>query len=121
MRVEKRVSPSFQYNHALKTLYKKGKLPIEYGFYGGKLSYRNVSLEHLKPYSKGGKTNLANLVLATKENNQKRSNYPLKYFIDNKSVKKYLSQFINIKTEEFDGNKYIKLILETLKRMGIEI
>jgi len=61
---------SFGYSSPLKTLYKKGKLPVKYDFYGSKLTNKNVTLEHLKPHSQGGKTNLKNLVLATKENNQ---------------------------------------------------
>lgn len=121
MQVQPKYSPSFQYNHLLKTLYKKGKLPVKYGFYGGKLTFDNVSLEHLKPHSKGGKTSLANLVLATKENNSARSNLSLKNFISIDTVKKYLKQFRNVRVADFNGNNYIKKILDTLSRMGIEI
>ena len=28
-------SPTFGYSNQLKTLYRKGKLPVKYGFYGG--------------------------------------------------------------------------------------
>lgn len=28
-------SPSFGYSNQLKTLYRQGKLPVRYGFYGG--------------------------------------------------------------------------------------
>ena len=67
-------SPTFGYSHPLKTLYRQGKLPVRYGFYGDKLTQKNVSLEHLKPHSKGGKTELSNLVLASKQKNQARGN-----------------------------------------------
>ena len=69
---------TFGYSHKLKTLYKQGKLPtVKYGFYGGELTKDIVSLEHLQPHSKGGKTVLNNLVLATIENNNRRGNKSL--------------------------------------------
>jgi len=47
---------SFGYNSPLKTLFKKGKLPtVTKGFYGGTLTNKTVSLEHLIPHSQGGK------------------------------------------------------------------
>ena len=104
-------SQSFGYNNILKTLYRKGELNIQYGFYGGKLSQKNVSLEHLKPFSKGGKTNLDNLVLATKENNRIRGNFPLKNFIDINATKQYLAQFSGIAKDGFNGNNYIQRII----------
>ena len=67
-------SPTFQYNSPLKTLYRKGELPVRYGFYGDRLTQNNVSLEHLKPHSKGGKAELSNLVLASKQKKQARGN-----------------------------------------------
>ena len=60
--------PSFGYSSPLKTIWKKGGLPtVKKGFYGDTLTKKNVSLEHLKARSKGGKTSLENLVLASKE------------------------------------------------------
>ena len=70
-------SLTFGYSHQLKTLYRKGKLPVKYGFYGDKLTQKNVSLEHLKPHSKVGKTELSNLVLASKQKNQAKGNEEL--------------------------------------------
>ena len=35
-------SPTFQYNSPLKTLYRKGELPVKYGFYGDKSTQKNV-------------------------------------------------------------------------------
>ena len=111
------VSPvSFGYSHKLKTLYKKGKLPtVAEGFYGGKLSLDDVTLEHLKPHSKGGRTVLDNLVLATAENNHKRGNQPLKDFLNPEAMEKYLNQFKDVKLKNFDGNKYIEKIRKTVK------
>ena len=112
-------SPSFGYSHQLKTLYRQGKLPIRYGFYGDILTQKNVSLEHLKPYSKGGKTELSNLVLASKQKNQARGNADIRNFANKETIAKYLSQFIDIKIKGFDGNKYINGIIKTLRKLGV--
>lgn len=108
---------SFGYSSPLKTLYKKGKLPVKYGFYGDKLTKKNVSLEHLKPHSKGGKTTLDNLVLATKENNQLRGDGDLKDFIDRDNVIRYLLQFMGVKRRGFNGDEYIRGILKTIEEL----
>ena len=105
---------SFGYSHKLKTLYKQGKLPIVYGFYGGLLTKDTVTLEHLKPHSKGGRTTLQNLVLATAKNNQNRGNKPLKDFLNPEKMEQYLNQFKDIKIKKFDGNKYIEMIRKTV-------
>ena len=102
----------FGYSHYLKTMWKKGQLPqIKTGFYGDKLTLRNVSLEHLQPKSKGGKTELENLVLASNRLNNARGDRPLIEFIDFKAMARYLEQFRNLKVKGFDGNKYIAMIL----------
>ena len=112
-------SPTFKYNSPLKTLYRKGKLPVKYGFYGDILTQKNVSLEHLKPFSKGGKTELNNLVLASKQKNMARGNADIRNFANKETIIKYLSQFIDIKINDFDGNKYIKAIIKTLTNLGV--
>ncbi len=108
---------TFGYHHRLKDLYKKGLLPVNYGFYGGRLTVNNVSLEHLKPYSKGGRTELDNLVLATKENNSRRGNKDIIPFLNETNITNYLKQFVNVKLKDFDGNKYIQSILRTIKKL----
>ena len=112
-------SPTFGYSHQLKTLYRQGKLPIRYGFYGDKLTQKNVSLEHLKPHSKGGKTELSNLVLASKKKNQARGNEDIRNFANKETIIKYLSQFIDVKIKDFDGNRYINGIIKTLRNLGV--
>ena len=68
MRIEVGSPVSFGYSNILKTEWRKGHLPsVKYGFYGEKLTQKNLSLEHLQAHSKGGKTVLSNLVLAAKE------------------------------------------------------
>ncbi len=105
---------TFQYSSPLKTLWRKGKLPVKYGFYGDVLTQKNVSLEHLKPHSKGGKTNLANLVLASKTKNQARGNEAINDHLKVENVVRYLAQFKDVRVKDFDGNKYIAGILATL-------
>ena len=106
---------TFGYSHPLKTAWKRGQIPqVKRGFYGEKLTQRNVSLEHLLPISQGGKTQLNNLVLATKEANNARGDKPLSEFINYKAMGQYLDQFKNIKIKGFNGNKYIEMILKTV-------
>lgn len=110
-------SPTFGYSHQLKTLYRQGKLPVRFGFYGDILTQKNVSLEHIKPHSKGGKTTLDNLVLSSKQNNFKRGNQPLSKFINFGNVERYLNQFVDVKIKNFNGNEYIQNILKTIENV----
>lgn len=108
-------NPNFQYSSPLKTLWRKGKLPsVKYGFYGDVLTQRNISLEHLQAHSKGGKTNLTNLVLASKAKNNARGNESIKDYLTVENVVRYLKQFKDIRIKDFDGNKYIAGVLATL-------
>lgn len=108
---------SFQYQHLLKTLYKKGKLPLKYGFYGDELTKTTATLEHLQPRSKGGKTELCNLVIASANKNQERGCRPLSEVLNWECVGKYLEQFRNVCIDGFNGNQYIQMILRTIKRI----
>lgn len=106
---------NFGYHSPLKTLFLKGKLPsVKKGFYGDILTPKNVSLEHLEPHCFGGKTNLTNLVLASKRNNQARGNDDIANYLDEKNVTEYLQQFINVNVDGFNGNKYIQGIIKKL-------
>ena len=108
---------TFGYQNILKTLYKKGKLPsVKYGFYGDELTKGTVTLEHIRPRSKGGKTELCNLVLASANKNQERGNRPLEEVLNWECVGKYLEQFRNVQVKNFNGNKYIEMILRTIKK-----
>ena len=102
MKIQPHKSLSFRYSNPLKTLYKKGQLKsVKTGFYGGELTKRNVTLEHLKPHSKGGKTELSNLVLATDENNRKRGNKPLKDYLNPENIKKLSGAIQRYRTGRF--------------------
>lgn len=108
---------TFGYSSPLKTMFLKGELPVKYGFYGDRLNSKNVSLEHLLPRSKGGKTELSNLVLASKEKNQIRGNQPISRYINLEAMQTYINQFKNVKVKDFNGNKYVKDLLQTITRL----
>lgn len=110
-------SPSFGYHHQLKTLYLKGKIKPKYGIYGDKLTKKTVSLEHILPKSKGGKTELNNLALASMRMNNARGNKPLSEYLTAENLARYIDQFINIKIPEFNGVKYIKSLLQTINKV----
>lgn len=113
---------TFQYHNILKTQYLKGNLKdVKYGIYGDKLTKKTVSLEHIVPKSKGGKTELSNLALASKRMNHARGNKPIKDFLTAENLTRYIEQFMNIKIPEFDGVKYVKELLKSInKALDIE-
>lgn len=113
---------TFGYHNVLKTQYLKGNLKsVKYGFYGDKLTKKNVSLEHLKPKSKGGKSELENFVLASKYKNQIRGNKDIRPYIDKETVMRYLLQFVGIRVENFNGDNYIRAIINTLRKLGVNL
>lgn len=118
MQVQAPDGVAFKYQNILKTLYKKGKLPsVKYGFYGDELTKEIVTLEHLKARSKGGKTELRNLVLASANKNQERACRPLSEMLNWECVGRYLEQFRNVIVDGFNGNQYIQMILKTIKEI----
>lgn len=124
MRADKINSVTFKYNHPLKTLWKQGKLPqVKIGLYNNKLTKKNVSLEHELPVSKGGKSILENYALASREANSERGNDDIKKFLTVDMIRNYLIQFVNLivkrdKEVVFDGNKYIQMQINNLKKLG---
>lgn len=118
MRVEPtNTNVSFGYSSPIKTLYKKGKLPLKYGFYGEELTPKSATIEHLKCVCNGGKTTLDNVVLTSANKNQERGTRPLKEVLNWEYVGKYLEPFKNFKEGNFDGNAYIQGILKTIKEL----
>ena len=109
----------FGYKHALKKLYRQGKLPsITRGLYGGKLTQDTVSLEHLIPHcKKNGHTILSNLALATKKNNNARGSQPLSRFLTQEQADRYFDQFRGINVDGFNGDHYIRVAGETVRRL----
>ena len=109
---------NFGYKSILKTHWLNGKMPsVTHGIYGGKLTKDNITLEHLKPHSKGGRTSLNNLALSVGENNWKRSNAPIGEFLNKETFEAYCEQFKGIKLPYFNGDNYIKEITKTVERL----
>lgn len=114
---------SFGYRDKLKDLFKKGKLPTVTRDVGGnKLTIKNVTLDHVIPKSRGGVSATENYMLATAKFNHSRGNLPLSDFLTKDKLEAYLDQFVDVFVDGFDGNRYIKDLMKTLKkakRMGV--
>ena len=111
------VQPTFTYSNKLKTLFKKGLLPtVQVDVAGNKLTKKNVTLDHVIPKSKGGKSYTGNYMLATRKFNWTRGNDPLLKWATPEGLIKYLNQFIGVRVKGFIGNEYITEILKTLEK-----
>lgn len=109
-------NPTFQYHSKLMEAYKNGTLKLAKGFYGGKLTLKNASHEHIIPHSKGGKDRLSNYVLATKQLNQARDTMPFRNFVKVEPLLEYLDAILNSDCVEFDTLQYVKDIIKTMLR-----
>ena len=104
------------YRSPLKTLWLTGRLKsVTKGLYGDVLTRDNISLEHLIPISKKGKTELGNLVLASADKNARRGCKPLKDYVTKEQAEAYINQFAGIKFMQ----NYINAITETFKKLGV--
>lgn len=113
---------TFCYKSVLKTLYKKGELPeVVKDIYGKVLTPENVTIEHIIPKSKKGASNLTNYALANARDNMSRSSDDLLKYTTIENIKEYFEQFIGVKRQGFDGDKYIKNAKKTLKKLDIEV
>lgn len=111
---------SFGYSHPLKTLFKDGEMPsVTKGLYGNLINNDNVSLEHLRPHSKGGKSILSNFALAERTANSARGSRPLAEFLTKEMLDEYLSQFNFEIPGKFDGFHYQDLIRKTCANEGV--
>ena len=113
--------PPFKgYQHPLKTLFKKGLMPfVTRGIYGELINPSNVSLEHLRPHSKGGGTTLFNLALAERHKNSARGSHSLAEFLSWEMLEKYLEQFNFRIRGLFDGFNYQKGVRDTCIELGV--
>lgn len=113
---------SFGHKSIIKTLYKNGELPtVVKDIYGKELSFDTVTLEHIIPKSKGGKSNLTNYALANAQDNFKRSSDDILKHTTKANINEYLDQFVGIVKKGFDGDLYIKNIRNLFKRMGVKL
>ena len=115
--------PAFTYSNELKTLFKKGLLPtVKVDVMGNKLTKKNVTLDHIIPKSKGGKSVTGNYTLAEKKFNNNRGADPLNEWTTMEGLVTYLNQFIGVRVGKFIGNEYITEVLRTLEKanaMGV--
>ena len=100
---------SFTAKPDLKKLFDSGKLPqVKNGFYGDILDLHNVTREHLLPKSQGGTKRL-------------RSNHNINDFVTKETAIEYLKQFQDVSLKDFNGIEYIKGIVGTLKKLGLDL
>ena len=110
----------FGYSSRLKNEWRAGNLPtVVKDVYGDDLV--NPTLEHLIPKSKGGATGLKNFGLANEATNNLRGNKPLLEFTTKENLVNWFNQFIGVKTKKFDGEEYIKIATQYLKKNGINL
>lgn len=109
---------TFGYHHPIKTYWLKGKMPsVTRGLYGELLTPKTVSIEHLTPVSKGGKTELGNVALADKQRNHDRGSEPIEKFVTIGMLQKYFKQFKGIKLPHFNGDEYIQKMKDYFKNV----
>lgn len=107
------------YHSPLKTAWKQGRLPtVTKGIYRKPLKKETISVEHILPYSLGGKTTIDNVFIADKFENSKRGIKPISEVITYKDLFDYYSQFIDVKTKGFNGNDYIIRTMRTINKLG---
>ena len=119
-------SLSFGYKSVLKKEWIKGHLPsVKKGIYGGELTKKNITIEHIVPHSKGGKTELSNLALAIDIKNNQRSNKPFKDYFDPVIFYEYVEQFKDVDLPNLNGLDYIEKVVRVVKRLlkseGVDI
>lgn len=113
---------SFGHKSIIKTLYKNGELPtVVKDIYGKELSADTVTLEHIIPKSKGGKSNLKNYALANAQDNFKRSSDDILKHTTKVNINEYLDQFVGVVKKNFNGDDYIKNIKNLFKSLGVKL
>lgn len=118
MKINRLTPIPFTYKSVLKTEWLKGNMPsVTRGLYGGLLTKDNITLEHIKPHSKGGKTELKNLALAVDVNNFNRSAKPLNQYLTKEMFASYIEQFKDIKLPNFNGKEYTEALTKTVERV----
>lgn len=121
MKIESSQTAFSGYQHPLKSLFKQGLMPtVTHGLYGKPITPSSVSLEHLLPHSRGGRTAYGNLALAHREPNIARGSRHLADFLSWEMLEDYLRQF-NFRIQGlFDGFLYQNQIRRTCERLGVQ-
>jgi hypothetical protein len=109
---------SFGYRSPLKTSFLQGGLKIKEGAYGGKITESNVSLEHIRPHSRGGASTISNFLLVTQKENGLRGNMPFDVFIrqNSEKVKTIQTYLDTLRGTIINGVDYVKVVVKTLNR-----
>ena len=109
---------SFCYKSILKTEWLKGNMPsVKVDMEGNLLTKNNVTNGHMLAKSKGGKTNISNLMLETANYNFAKGNKPFSWFFTKEKFDAYCEQFKDIKLPNFDGMDYINKITQNAKNL----
>lgn len=120
------IQPSFTGKFGVRDLWMRGKLPqVKFDIYGLPLKKKTCSREHIIPKSLGGSSYNSNIALADKFMNSKRGTEKLSEFTTLENVVNYFLQFVGIKIKEngkvrFDGDKYFKSCIPSLKHEGFD-
>ena len=99
---------SFGNKSILKTEFDRGNIPLKRDITGNKLIKGETTVDHTIPKSKGGASNLYNYSLMNAVANNKRSNKPLKPYVDIEAFAEYIKVMLDVKTMDLDGVDYIK-------------
>ncbi len=92
----------------LKKEFRKGRIPLKKDITGQPLKKGDETVDHTIPKSKGGKSNLYNYSLMSSVANNKRSNKPIRNFIDLESLIEYIRVMLDVKTMDLDGVDYLR-------------
>lgn len=111
---------AFGYKSVLKTYWREGKLPtVTKDIYGKPLV--EATIEHIRPRSKRGKSNLFNYALANPQDNFKRGSDPIMEHTTFENVYNWFKQFVNVKLPHLDGQAYIKNTAKKFGKTGAEV
>lgn len=108
---------TFGYKSILKDEYRKGNIPLVNGFYGGKLTPENVTLEHCEARCRGGKNVLSNYVLTTAENNVKRGSVDIFEYATKENTEQYFKTFEKCNIGTVKGTDYLGMLSKTLRKL----
>jgi hypothetical protein len=104
--------PVFGYSSPLKAL-------VNLDAYTGKILKKGqISVEHIKPHSKGGANNLANYLIVGRDINSKRGNQDFREWIkQNPFVVPHIQEYLNKYRElKVDGVDYVQTVKKTLNK-----
>ena len=104
----------FGYKSQLKTLYGQGKLKGLKSFSGEELT--QPSVDHIKPKSKGGKSDLGNYVLTNQKENSERGSKNIDFYLEKnlKGAIEYINWFWTHKVDGFDCIGYVQRIIKAI-------